>query len=57
MINTVLNSLCVIYRSDVENSLDQFRKEFGDDALHKLSREISDVENIVYDNSPFEINP
>lgn len=56
-INTVLNSLCVIYKSDVKNSLDQFKKEFGDDALHRLSKEISDVENIVYENSPFEINP
>ncbi|MEI8253657.1 MAG: hypothetical protein WCG25_08190 [bacterium] len=56
MINTVLNSLCVIYKSDVKNSINLFKKEFGEDAIKKRSKEISDVENVVYDNSPFEIN-
>jgi uncharacterized protein YcgL (UPF0745 family) len=56
MINTVLNSLCVIYKSDVKNSMHLFKQEFGEDAIKNWSKEISDVENVVYDNSPFEIN-
>jgi len=57
MINTVLNSLCVIYKSDVKSSINLFKEEFGEDVIKKWSKEISDVENVVYDNSPFEINP
>ncbi len=57
IINTVLNSLCVIYKSNVEDSIAKFKKEFGEDAIKKRSKEISDIENITYDNSPFEINP
>jgi ketopantoate reductase len=56
MINTVLNSLCVVYKSDVNNSINLFKQEFGEDAIKMRSKEISDVENVVYDNSPFEIN-
>jgi hypothetical protein len=49
--------LCVIYKSNVEDSIAKFKKEFGEDAIKKRSKEISDIENITYDNSPFEINP
>lgn len=56
MINTVLNSLCVVYKSDVNNSIHLFKQEFGEDVIKMRSKEISDVENVVYDNSPFEIN-
>lgn len=56
IINTVLNSLCVIYKSDVKTALKSFKNEFGQDAISTWSKEISDIENVRYKNSPFEIN-
>lgn len=43
--NAILNSLCVVYKGDVQHSLHQFKKEFGNNVIELFSQEISQVLN------------
>lgn len=53
--NTVLNSLCVIYKWNVKYSLWKFKGEFGIDVLDKWAQEISNILNLRL-NKVFETN-
>lgn len=44
--NTILNSLCVVYKWDVSSAIHQFTAEFGQNALDIWSKEISEVLNM-----------
>ena len=56
IINSVLNSLCVIYKWDVAKSMNKFEKEFGANWLLERSKEISCILNSRF-NWIFETNP
>lgn len=55
-INTILNSLCVVYHGNVVSSIQKFTQEFGTDILDKWSNEIWEVINIKLKDSIFETN-
>ncbi len=53
--NTILNSLCVVYHGDVSSSVQKFSEEFGPEAIDLWSQELSKVLNTRL-NSVFETN-
>lgn len=55
-INSVLNSLCVVYHGNVKTAVQNFVQEFGPDAVERWSQEIWKVINIHLKNSVFETN-
>jgi ketopantoate reductase len=56
IINSILNSIGVIYKSNVQDAIKSFKEEFWETAISDRAEEISNIENTTLKDSPFEIN-